>query len=104
MGEYIVLNKVKPNKYGDTNKSLRIRTSDLIVLKEAVLFYRKYLKREMKKYEKGQQRFHIIDDLHATSSYLLKRLDLRFEYDYKQLEPVDKDFYKQMRSLYKEVR
>lgn len=95
---------VKPNKYGDTNTQLRIRTSDLLVLKEALLYYRRYLKHEMKNHEHGERMFHVIDDLHGTSSYLLERVDLRYQHDYKQLDPADKEFYTRLKSIYKGVR
>lgn len=95
---------VKPNKYGDTNTTLRIRTSDLLVLREAMLVYRQYLRSEMKKYKNGEQQFHIIDDLYGTSSYLLERIELRYQYDYKQVDQFDREFYTRLKKLYKGVR
>ena len=95
---------IKPNKHGDNPLSLRVRTSDLMVLREAILHYRKHMRNQMRTFERKTQEFQLCDDLVGSSTYLLARIDQRFEYDLKYVEPKDRDFYNRVRVLYKGVR
>lgn len=95
---------LKPNKYGDTNTEIRVRTSDLLVMKEAMMFYRKFLKQQLKEQEFGTQDYYVIDDLLATNNYIIQRIDLRYDYDHRTLEPADKEFYARLRRIYRKVR
>lgn len=95
---------VKPNKHGDNPLSLRVRTSDLMVLREAMLHYRKHMRNQYKTYPFESQEALLCSDLISSSTYLLARIDQRFEYDLKYVEPKDRDFYNRVRVLYKGVR
>lgn len=94
----------KKTKAGDTNLTMRVRTSDLLVLREAMLFYRKFLKRRLKEYEESEQEFHIVDDLISSSSYLLDRIEKRYNLDVSQVDQFDKEYYRRVRKLYMKVR
>ena len=94
----------KMNKAGDTNLTMRVRTSDLLVLREAMLFYRKFLKRRLKEYHHDEQEFHIVDDLIGSSSYLLERIEKRYNLDVSQVDQFDKQYYKRVKKLYMKVR
>jgi len=94
----------KMNKAGDTNLTMRVRTSDLLVLREAMLFYRKFLKRRLKEYHQDEQEFHIVDDLIGSSSYLLDRIEKRYNLDVSQVDQFDKQYYKRVKKLYMKYR
>lgn len=95
---------VKHNKYGDNNKELRIRTSDLLVLKEALLLFRRHLKKKIKEHDFGTQDYYVVDDLMATNDYIIDRIDSRYSLDYRQLDDIDRKFYTRLRKIYRVVR